>query len=38
MSLKVKDLSRKAFHHGVRQSYLLIKEMEAEECVGILGI
>jgi hypothetical protein len=38
MSWKVRDLSKKVYHLGVRQSYLLIKEMEAEECVGILGI
>jgi hypothetical protein len=38
MSLKVKDSSKKVYHLGVCQSYSLIKEMEAEECVGILGI
>jgi hypothetical protein len=38
MSWKAKDSSRKVYHLGVRQSYSLIKEMEAEECVGISGI
>jgi hypothetical protein len=38
MSWKVRDLSKKVYHLGVRKSYLLIKEMEAEECVGISGI
>jgi hypothetical protein len=38
MSWKAKDSYRKVYHLGVRQSYLLIKEMEAEECVEISGI
>jgi hypothetical protein len=38
MSWRVRDLSKKVYHLGVCQSYLLIKEMEAEECVGISGI
>jgi hypothetical protein len=38
MSWKVRDSSRKVYHLGVRQSFLLIKEMEVEECVEISGI
>jgi hypothetical protein len=38
MSWKVRDSFRKVYHLGVRQSFLLIKEMDPEECVEILGI
>jgi hypothetical protein len=38
MSWKVRDSFRKVYDLGDHQSYLLIKEMEAEECVGISGI
>jgi hypothetical protein len=36
--LESKGFIQKVYHLGVRLLYLLIKEMEAEECVGISGI